>query len=81
MKNRHRLECPIDCAELPSYYRWIAIDSNGEVYAYENKPRVINGTWNAVDFYFWQVGETSQPNDFTKCLWKRTKSKCNCERI
>ncbi len=81
MKNRHRLECPIDCTELPSYYRWIAIDANGEVYAYENKPRVANGTWNAVDFYFWQVGETSQPNDFTKCLWKRTKSKCNYERI
>ena len=74
MKNKHDLECPIDFSELPSYYKWLAIDANGEIYAYENKPKVLsNPRWQAVDYNFWFLEKTALPADFTQCLWKRPK--------
>ncbi len=74
MQNKHGLECPLDWGKLPSYYKWLAIDANGEIYAYEKKPKILdNPHWKAVDYNFWFKGETSPPADFTQCLWKRPK--------
>lgn len=30
---------------IPTYYRYIAIDSDGMIYAYERKPEAIEGGW------------------------------------
>ena len=75
MQNKHGLECPVNWDEQPSHCNWIAIDTNGDIYAYENKPKVLSDSqhWKAVDYNFWYKGETSPPADFTQCLWKRPK--------
>ena len=74
MKNKHGLECLLNWDELPFHYKWIAIDANGEIYAYENKPKVLNNPhWQAVDYNFWFLSETDSPADFTQCLWQRPK--------
>ena len=32
--------------EIPEWTNWIAVDKNGEVYAYENKPTITDGVWD-----------------------------------
>jgi hypothetical protein len=74
MENKHGLKCPLDWDKLPSHYKWLAVDKDGEIWAFENKPKVLrNPHWQAVDYNFWFKGKTDPPADFKKCLWKRPK--------
>ena len=72
MKNEHGLECPLNWREVLLRYKWIAVDSDGEIWAYENKP-LLNTRWQAVDFALHFLGYTTPPADFTQCLWQRPK--------
>jgi len=74
MKNEHGFKCPLNWDKLPINYRWIAIDANGEIYAYKNKPKILDDSYwiNVQDFWF--KGKTDPPADFKKCLWKRPKT-------
>ena len=80
MKNEHGLICPVDWEKQPSHCNWIAVDENGDCYAYENKPEILpEYRWLAVDDVFWFLCEVDPPEDleppadFTLCLWKRPK--------
>ena len=74
MKNEHGLECPLDWGKLLSYYKWLAVDANGEIYAYENKPILLDDShWRSVDYNFLFRGRIEAPADFTQCLWQRPK--------
>lgn len=58
--------------------RWIAIDNNGQVYAYMFRPilRDIRDTeWDISDYSheFWGIGYTAPPKDFTKELYELSK--------
>lgn len=35
----------VDWEKIPSEYKWVAIDENGEVWAFENKPSYDFGLW------------------------------------
>jgi hypothetical protein len=75
MENKHGLKCPLDWDKQPSHYKWLAVDKDGEIWAYENKPKVLhNPHWQSVDYNFWFKGKTDPPADFKKCLWKRPKT-------
>jgi hypothetical protein len=68
-------KCPLNWDKLPTNYRWLAVDADGEIYAYENKPRVMGRPyWRAIDREFWFLGKTNPPESFRQCLWQRPKS-------
>ncbi len=74
MKNKHGLECPLDWRPIGLNYKWLAVDADGEIWAYENKPKVLgNPHWQSVDFALHFLGYTAPPVDFTRCIWQRPK--------
>ena len=84
MKNEHELECPIDWNKINSEFDWVAIDENGYVYAYPDKPSFIRlsggigiGEWMPESGQYSLITESLIPNykpvDATKCLWRRPK--------
>jgi hypothetical protein len=72
--NEHGIECPVSWQDVHWYYKWLAIDADGEVWAYKNKPISKGQTWRSKDYYFGFLGKKSLPIDFTKCLWQRPES-------
>jgi hypothetical protein len=74
MENEHGLKCPLDWDKLPSHYKWLGVNTGGEIFAYENKPRCLDYTWQSIGINFWFLGTTDSPADFKKCLWKRPKT-------
>lgn len=73
----YTLEQVIGDAELRSWVRWVAVDKEGEVYGYSDRPYLVNncvGAWSApkgaeCDF----IKDIESPSDFTKCLWEIKK--------
>jgi hypothetical protein len=74
MKNEHGLECPANWNDLHLCYNWLAIDANGEVWAYEKKPNVSGARWECFGFPLRSIGYRNPPADFKQCLWKRPKT-------
>ncbi len=73
--NEHGLICPVNWDEQPSHCNWIAVNKDGDCYAYEKKPEVIQDIrWMAVGDVFWFLFEVEPPADFTQCLWKRPET-------
>jgi hypothetical protein len=73
--NEHGLECPIDWDKSPSHYKWTAVDTDGEIWSYANKPKISSSPrWQAVDYRFWFRYKIDPPADFKKCLWERPKT-------
>ena len=72
MKNEHGLECPVNWSDVLLCYKWLAVDADGEIWAYENKP-ILKIRWQAVDFALHFLGYTAPPADFTQCIWQRPK--------
>ena len=77
MKNEHGLPCPFPWKKVPKYAQWMATESNGDTYAYEEKPIVMAQVWvHPYPKYGWKckkIGKTAKPEDFTQCLWERPK--------
>lgn len=88
MKNQHELECPVDWDKIDLEFNWVAIDENGDLYAYPNKPyyttfkggKILpsSGMWVTKNGDYSLVTNSLIPNykpvDATKCLWHRPKS-------
>jgi len=85
--NEHGLICPVNWDKQPFYCNWIAVDKNGDCYAYENKPEVFQDIrWIAnrtpkrgrnatcLGDVFWFLFKVKPPTDFTQCLWQRPKT-------
>ena len=56
--------------------QWIAIDTDGDVYAYESKPyifRQIKAWYNVAPSDHWRIGKVAPPADYTKELYKIKK--------
>jgi len=72
-------EYTIDWHSIHPRFKWVAIDENGKIYAYVDKPKLgitvlFGGVWvysndgiRTTTF----IGKTTPPDDFTKCLYER----------
>ena len=78
MINEYGLECPVNWEDIPLDYNWVAIDGNGDIWAYEYIPYVIGMEWQSYDRKWVSIstGGCSR-DDFMKCLWERPKLKYN----
>lgn len=54
--------------DAPSYHEWIAMDSDGHVYTYANKPTLTTVAWDGKDYA--SVFSQSLPFYYTGSDWK-----------
>ena len=71
---RETLNQVIGDTKLRSWVHWVAVDEDGEVYGYSDRPYLINnrvGTWAAPVGANWNwIKDIEPPLDFTKCIWE-----------
>ncbi|NBO22924.1 hypothetical protein EBU94_06270 [bacterium] len=80
MKNKYGLECPVNWEDVPLDHNWVAIDGNGDIWTYKNKPYVNGMEWRTYDHNWTSISTEGLPrDDFMKCLWEHPKLKCNEE--
>jgi hypothetical protein len=58
--------------KIPKGYDFVAIDENGKMYAYRQKPEYYNNDWSEGDFTY--ICDVCPPTDFTKCLYERPQT-------
>jgi hypothetical protein len=71
MKNEHGEILPYE-GLLPFFANYVAIDANGMVWAFENKPRLIGGKWAAhgpKDCLDWPMRKKC-PCQIEKAIWR-----------
>ncbi len=74
MINEYGLECPVNWEDIPLDYKWVAIDGNGDIWAYRKIPYVIGMEWQTYDRNWVSISTSgSSRDDFMKCLWERPK--------
>ena len=83
MKNQHGIECPVSFDTIPEQYNWVAVETNGGVFAYKEKPvffrtENINKIWSHASGLL--IGSNTKfirfvenPDDASLCLWERPK--------
>lgn len=72
----YTLEQVIGDAELRFWARWVAVDKDGEVYEYSDRPFLDNhvGLWDTqMDDECNYIKDIEPPADFTKCIWEIKK--------
>ena len=56
------------------YAQWLAIDANGDVWAYDLKPTIdeTQSNWDNSDYdtFAWKMGKVAPPADYTKELYE-----------
>lgn len=50
-----------DWENVPDWANWVAVDSDGEVYAFENKPTIDEGVWEITSGEAESLGYTDEP--------------------
>jgi hypothetical protein len=58
--------------KIPKGYDFVAIDEDGRVFAYPQKPKHRNTDWSGGEYLL--ICELCEPIDFTKCLYQRPKN-------
>ena len=69
----YTLEQVIGDVELSNWARWVAVDKDGEVYEYSDRPDLRShlGLWTVSDACGWsRIKDIEPPADFTKCIWE-----------
>lgn len=75
-KDEYTLEQVIGDTQLSGWVRWVAVDEDGEVYGYSDRPYLgpYAGTWDIpYDGSLVFVDRIDPPADFTKCIWEVKK--------
>lgn len=75
-KDEYTLEQVIGDTQLSNWVRWVAVDEDGDVYGYSDRPYLdpYADTWNIPDdssLVF--IDRIDPPVDFTKCIWEVKK--------
>jgi hypothetical protein len=75
MKNEYGLQCPVNWESIGSHYQWVAIDADGELWAFTSSPKINNilEQWAPTSVVYQYMFNVNPPADFTQCLWKRPK--------
>ena len=75
MKNEHGLDFPIVWSNLRLYHQWVAIDANGELWAFPEKPEIDKASrrWIPASSICTYICDVNPPADFTQCIWQRDK--------
>jgi hypothetical protein len=73
MKNEHGLECPVSWEEIDPDFNWVALDWNGDICAYAERP-LLSRAWHAATFRCKRLKTTEPLKDYSLCLWKRPKT-------
>lgn len=72
-KDEYTLEQVIGDTELSDWIRWVALDEDGEVYGYSDRPYLspYAGTWDTSnDGSLAYIKCIDPPADFTTCVWQ-----------
>lgn len=75
-KDKYTLEQVIGDIQLSGWVRWVAVDEDGEVYGYSDRPYLspCAGTWDiSDDSSLVYLEYIDPPADFTKCIWEVKK--------
>lgn len=62
-------------AELSDWARWVAVDEDGDVYEYSERPGLCSGAdvWSVLHGDLNCIRKINPPADFTKCIWEIKK--------
>jgi hypothetical protein len=66
-----------DWRDIDPIYNFVAIDADGEIWAYEKNPsksEIYLLWWNCVGVLAYIIGTTTPPTDFTKCIYERPQT-------
>jgi len=72
--------------KIPKGYDFVAIDADGKMYAYKERPEYSNYHWvllgdNCIQRGYRLLCTVSKPDDFTQCLYQRPKENKNVTTI
>ncbi len=74
MKNKYGIKCPIDWNEIDLRFNWLAINPEGGLFAYENRPILyVNLYWLSIVTECAFVKMVEPPHSSAKCIWQRPK--------
>ena len=66
----YRLSELLGDAELPDWARWVAVDGDGEVWCYDEKPYVFDYRWVDRKGKSRFNNKVEPPLSFEKCIWE-----------
>ncbi len=70
------IKCPIQWTEVPTEFKWITVDYDGEVYAHRQQPEFGGLFWNYLSnqHYSKFIVKVDPPEDASQCIWERQNS-------
>ena len=71
MKNEYGIKAPIRWRWID--YDWQAIDANGTIGIYKEKPKAGNVNWIPANQEYQLLHKGNRPWNFRECIWERPK--------
>lgn len=72
--HEYTLDEVVGNAVLSEWARWVAIDSDGQVWEYSKKPIIANKMWNnSENGRYMYIRKVARPHNFTSCIWEVNK--------